>query len=269
LRAARHDPPHRRAGLRYAAGVSVCMVVWLLVLLIDWPLWAFVLAAALELTVPMFAEKASRTPWHAHHIAERYGLFTLIVLGESILAATVAFQHAIDDREASATLYLTAAGGLVIVFSMWWLYFAKPAQWFLTSLRAAFVWGYGHYFVWASAAAMGAGIAVSVDRATHHTSVSSAYAGASVTIPVALYLVTLWYLQVRPNAPGLMHTMLHLFAAVLVLAATFAPRPVIATAVIVAALVATLVCLSARLAGSTFVPRAGPGTAEGGRDAVR
>jgi low temperature requirement protein LtrA len=189
----------------------------------------------------MFAEKASHTPWHAHHIAERYGLFTLIVLGESILAATVAFQHAIDDREASAALYLTAAGGLVVVFSMWWLYFAKPAQWFLTSTRVAFVWGYGHYLVWASAAAVGAGLAVNVDRATHHTSVSSAYAGAAVTIPVAVYVVTLWFLQVRPNAPGRMHTMLHLFAAVLVLAATFVPRPVIATAVIVSALIATMV----------------------------
>jgi low temperature requirement protein LtrA len=246
LRAARHDPAHRRAALRYAAGVSLCMVVWFGVLLVGWPVWAFVVGAALELAVPVFAERSSHTPWHAHHIAERYGLFTLIVLGESILAATVAFQHAIDDREASVTLYLVAAAGLVIVFSMWWLYFSKPAQWFLTSLRVAFVWGYGHYFLWAAAAAVGAGLAVSVDRATHHTSVSSAYAGAAVTIPVAVYLVTLWYLQVRPNAPGRMPTVLHLFAAALVLAATFTPRPVIPTAVILALLVATFVWLHTR-----------------------
>ena len=40
--------------------------------------------------MPVWAERAGPTTWHPHHIAERYGLFTLIVLGESILAG--------DDR---------------------------------------------------------------------------------------------------------------------------------------------------------------------------
>ena len=248
LRAAHHNLEHRRTALRYATGISLCTVLWLLILLIGWPVWAFLLGAAAELSVPMYAERPSQTSWHPHHNAERYGLFTLIVLGESVLAATVAFQHAIDERHTNVTLYLTAAAGLVTVFAMWWLYFAKPAQWFLTSLRVAFVWGYGHYLVFASAAAVGAGIAVNVDRATHHTSVSTAYAGAAVTIPVAVYLVTLWYLQVRPNTAGRIPMVLHLIAAALVLAATFVPRPVVATAVIVAALVATMVWRHARAA---------------------
>ena len=251
LRAARHDVAHRTTALRYAAGISLLMVMWLIVLLIGWPAWAFVVGAGLELTVPMVAERSNRTTWHAHHIAERYGLFTLIVLGESVLAATVAFQHAIDERDPEVMLYVTAAAGVVLVFSMWWLYFSKPAQWFLTSMKIAFVWGYGHYFVWGAAAAVGAGLAVNVDRATHHTSVSSAYAGASVTIPVAVYLVTLWYLQVRPNAPGRMPTVLHLVAAALVLASTFTSRPVIPTAVIVAALVATNVWIHSRAVHTT------------------
>ena len=110
--------------------------------------------------------------------------------------------------------------------------------------------------MFASAAAAGAGIAVNVDRATHHTSVSAAYAGAAVTIPVAVYLLTLWFLQVRPNAPGRMPTALHLIAAVLVLAATFVPRPVVATAVIVGALVATMVWLHARTARTARAARA-------------
>jgi low temperature requirement protein LtrA len=246
LRAARHDPPRRATALWYATGITACLAVWGLVLLAGWPVWAFVAAGALELAVPMLAERAANTSWHPRHIAERYGLFTLIVLGESVLAAAVAFQHAIDERDPNVTLYVTAAAGLVTVFAMWWLYFAKPAQWFLTSSRVAFVWGYGHYLVFASAAAVGAGIAVNVDRATHHTSVSSAYAGAAVTIPVAVYVVTLWYLQVRPHALGRVPTVLHLVAAAAVLAVTFLPRPVVATAVIVTALVASMVWRGAR-----------------------
>ena len=52
------------------------------------PAWVLRAGVAGELAVPLWAERAARTPWHPHHIAERYGLFTLIVLGESILAAT-------------------------------------------------------------------------------------------------------------------------------------------------------------------------------------
>jgi hypothetical protein len=55
-----------------------------------------------ELLVPLWAERASPTNWHPHHIAERYGLFTLIVLGESVLAATIAIQSALDRARGEA-----------------------------------------------------------------------------------------------------------------------------------------------------------------------
>lgn len=56
-----------------------------------------------------------------------------------------------------------AASGLVIVFAFWWLYFDESVHRRLVDNRHAFVWGYGHYFVFAAAAAIGAGIAVIVD----------------------------------------------------------------------------------------------------------
>ncbi|MET9089155.1 low temperature requirement protein A [Streptomyces sp. NPDC004237] len=58
--------------------------------------WVFVLLAAAELAVPVIAERSGSTPWHPGHIAERYGLFTLIVLGETVVAATLAVQRAVD-----------------------------------------------------------------------------------------------------------------------------------------------------------------------------
>ena len=128
-----------------------------------WPVWGFIVMGIAELAVPIWAEHGSPTPWHPEHIAERYGLFTLIVLGESILSASVAFQVGIDEHSGDATLYLTAVGALLTVFAMWWIYFAKPAGEALVSNRVGFLWGYGHYFVFASAAAVGAGIAVVVD----------------------------------------------------------------------------------------------------------
>ena len=44
------------------------------------------------------------TNWHPHHIAERYGLFTIIVLGECVLAGATAVQATIDEDGASAEL---------------------------------------------------------------------------------------------------------------------------------------------------------------------
>ena len=104
--------------------------------------------------MPLWAERvrhdAAGIP---HHIAERYGLFTIIVLGECVLAATVAVQAALDAADGVAPrCSASAAAGLVLVFALWWLYFLEPAGDGLRSAGAtAFVWGYGHYVVFAAA----------------------------------------------------------------------------------------------------------------------
>ena len=158
--------------------------------------------AILELVVPVWAEGAKATTWHPHHIAERYGLFTLIVLGESILAATMAVQSALSAGEAVGVLLPISGGGLLIVCAMWWMYFDRPVHDLLTSLPKAIVWGYGHYFVFAAAAAVGAGLAVAVDFATGHAKVSAAGAGLAVAVPVAVFLMCLWSLHHRPAYRG-------------------------------------------------------------------
>ncbi|MFC9913163.1 low temperature requirement protein A [Streptomyces sp. NPDC127197] len=61
------------------------------------------------------------------HIAERYGLFTLIVLGEAVAAATVAVRNTLDAQAHFAgPLCAVAAGGLLMCFALWWPYFAAP-----------------------------------------------------------------------------------------------------------------------------------------------
>ena len=49
----------------------------------------FVALVAMELSVPLWAERKRPTSWHPHHIAERHGLFAIILLGESVLAASI------------------------------------------------------------------------------------------------------------------------------------------------------------------------------------
>jgi low temperature requirement protein LtrA len=200
LRAAASDPARRKTGRRYAAGITVLQLAWIAALFVP-GIWitAFLTLATFELALPVWAEGVAPTTWHPHHIAERYGLLTLIVLGESILAATIAVQSALSSGEALSALVPLIIGGLLIVYSMWWMYFDRPVHDLLTSLRKAILWGYGHYLVFASAAAVGAGLAVSVDDATHHAKIASVAAGAAVAVPVAVFLMCLWFLHDRPE----------------------------------------------------------------------
>jgi low temperature requirement protein LtrA len=167
------------------------------------------------------------------------GLFTLIVLGESVLASTLAIQLALAEDAALADLATTAAGGLLTVFGMWWLYFSKESHELLTSLRAGIVWGYGHYLIFAAAAAVGAGLAVNVDFLTSHAEVGARAAAAAFTVPVALFLTAVWALQVRPHHQVGRSSAVVPAAAVLVLASTFTSEPVLVTGLLVAAMIAT------------------------------
>ncbi|MPY91359.1 MAG: low temperature requirement protein A [Luteitalea sp.] len=241
LRAARTDAARRSTALRYAAGITVVQVGWVLRLDLpsEWLLTGFLMLAAAELLVPVLAERGAPTTWHAHHIAERYGLFTIIVLGESVLATAVAIQSA-SEAGYSRDLLSLGGGGAVIVFSMWWLYFDEPAHQVLTSLRVAFRWGYGHYLIFASAAAVGAGLAVAIDYDTGKAHLPAVPAGYAIALPVAVYLVTVWTMHIRPRGRRMVVAAYPVIAA-LVLVTPFGPHPIHVIALLLAALVATTV----------------------------
>ena len=57
----------------------------------------------------MWAESTRRTSWRPHHIAERYGLFTLLLLGESLLASANAIIDALGEGEHVPELVTLAA----------------------------------------------------------------------------------------------------------------------------------------------------------------
>ena len=194
VRAGLQHPQGRATAFRYAAGISLVQVLWLgsLALPEQGPWWLFPLIAVVDLSVPLWAERAGTTAWHPHHIAERYGLFTIIVLGESVLAATTGVQRALDGGGLSAALVAISITGLVLLFMLWWLYFSQPAGEGLSGHRErSFIWGYGHFGIFASLAALGAGLEVAVESAGQHLDVSVTMIVIAIAIPVALFLVLL------------------------------------------------------------------------------
>ncbi|MEV4613940.1 low temperature requirement protein A [Kitasatospora sp. NPDC049258] len=249
LRAARGESGGARVmALRYAAGITVCQVGWALMLLVPASTRPYVvpIGIALELSVPVFAERHTQSTWHPHHIAERYGLFTLIVLGETVSAATVAIQSALDEHEALGELLPIAGGGILLCFAAWWIYFARPIHEHLRSNRQAFLWGYGHYLVLGSAAAIGAGLEVAVEYAVGQAHISAEAATAAVTVPAAVYLLTVWLLHSRHTKQGVGQAVLPLAAAA-VLGCTFAGQAgVLLAGLVAAATVAVGLVLYAR-----------------------
>jgi low temperature requirement protein LtrA len=248
LRVARSDPDHRKTALRYVIGVVCCQIGWVLMLLAPHqalaPVVIFLILA--ELSVPMWAESAGNIPWHPRHIAERYGLFTIIVLGESILAATVAIQTALDEGAVLSDLLAMIVGGVLIVFSMWWLYFAKDAHEVLVDNRVGFRFGYGHYLIFGAGAAVGAGLAIQVDQITGDSHVSDRTAAAFVTVPVVLYFAGVWFAHLALHDKARGHGRGFVVASVLILLATLTPEPVLVTGLVCAALVALSETIHAR-----------------------
>jgi low temperature requirement protein LtrA len=239
LRAARSDPEHRPTVLRYAIGIGLVQVAWVLMLLLPTQLQipAFIVGALVELLIPVWAELATPIPWHPHHIRERFGLFTILVLGESILSTSMAIQVVIDEGALNGTLFASIFGGLLIVYSMWWLYFYQPADHLVISLRQTFIWAYTHSLIFGATAAVGAGLAVVIDQLTHHAEISAVGAGMAVAVPISIYVLSLWVIHEHPRDDNLIDKLLHPLIVILILLTPFTGQAVILTGILLVILV--------------------------------
>ncbi|MDT0156148.1 low temperature requirement protein A [Microbacterium sp. ARD32] len=242
LRASRSDPALRRTARTYAIGIGVVQVLWVGFLLLPDAvrLPAFIVLMLAELSVPVIAERRASTPWHPHHITERYSLFTLIVLGESLLASATAIIGAREEVEPIGPLIWIAAVTLVSAAAMWWIYFWPPHHRAITTLSRSLAYGYAHYFVFAAAAAFSAGVEVQIDELTDHTELGFVRASFTTSVPIAIFLLGIWIVAIRENADRVVNTAVPLGAA-LVLVDAVLPVPVTLTAVVLVAIVVVLV----------------------------
>ncbi len=249
LRAAAADPPGRPAALRYAVGITVVQVGWVARLALPHPgdYIGFAVLVAAELAVPAWAESGGRqTSWHPSHIAERYGLFTIIVLGEVLLATLAGIRTSVTEHGLSTSLLVVVIGGLILVFGMWWIYFAGPGP-RLPSLRAALTWGYGHYVVFASVAALGAGLEVTVEAVEHRGHLTETATAWTVAVPVALYLLVLGPLHRLVRSGAVAHLALVVAGPVVVLALAALAGPLTLEGAVLGMGVALALSLTANL----------------------
>jgi low temperature requirement protein LtrA len=148
---ARQVPDARALATRYLAGHGIAALLWLASALVPAPgrFWIWGLAFALDLGTPWLAVPHTvAAPPDAAHLPERFGLFTLILLGESV----VAVMRGMESQEGwPPGAAIAAFLGMGIAFVIWWWYFdgaagasEQPVRTRREALRFH-LWTYAHF----------------------------------------------------------------------------------------------------------------------------
>ncbi|MBD2678582.1 MULTISPECIES: low temperature requirement protein A [Nostoc] len=163
VRAGIHIPSARPLTTRYAIGFAIAALLWLISAFIPIP-WRFALwtlGIIIDFATPLTGRKfqLGLLP-HASHLPERFGLFTIIVLGEAIIAVV----NGVSEQKWNTLTVISAVFGLVIAFSWWWVYFdnlgGKPIEIARTDGKVGVVnlWLYTHLPLVIGIAAAGVGV---------------------------------------------------------------------------------------------------------------
>jgi low temperature requirement protein LtrA len=158
---------------RYIIGFSIAAIIWLVsafvpITEIRFALW--VIGLIIDFATPISTSKlTSKFTPHISHLPERMGLFTLIVLGESIVGIVNGMTEQIWDVYS----VIEASLGLCISFSLWWLYFDSTGRLPIQILREKgrislyLIWLYTHFPLVVAITAVGVGIRRLVSSEQH------------------------------------------------------------------------------------------------------
>jgi low temperature requirement protein LtrA len=166
LRAYRHVPEARPLIARYTGGYSLGIGLWIVSLAVEPParyvLWG--VALAWEYALPWFARRLfAAIPVHASHIPERFALFTIVVLGESVFAVSLG----VAGRDWAMSAAIIAVLGFVAAAAIWWTYFGPALELSVDPVPGSvLVFAYAHIPLLAALTAVGAGIALAIEQSS-------------------------------------------------------------------------------------------------------
>lgn len=155
-----HDPQARPLTNRYGVGFSVSILLFVASTFVPPParfiFWGIGLLFDLVTPLTTLGVQRQLPRLTTSHLPERFGLFVIIVLGESVVGVV----QGVAERESLTWLSTLPAGlGMVLAFGMWWLYFdfiarrrAKQGVWWFS------FWTYLHLPFVMATTAIGAGV---------------------------------------------------------------------------------------------------------------
>lgn len=190
----------RLAARRIAGWIILNQVGWVAIAVLPVPpVPALLLAAVLfaaEIGVPYLLERqAGGTPWHPHHLAERYALLTIIALGEIVVgtAETVRALHAAHGWTPEVMLVLLA--GVSLTMGLWWVYFSVPFGDILHRHRdRLFRFSYPHMLLYFSIAGVGAGLHAAAYQIEGESKLGAPGTIVAIALPTAAFIVLVFIL---------------------------------------------------------------------------
>jgi len=179
----------------YASLYAVQALLWMAGVALPggerWACWA--LALALDLVSPwLVARHTAAVPPHPEHLPERFGLFTIILLGEGMASAV----HALDHGERiHASGVVAAVVGTVLSFVLWLAYFDRVKGHGERQVadaaagRRMRLWAYGHVPLYMGIASLAAGTVALASPGALTPQSASIYVGGLLLAGVGLPLL--------------------------------------------------------------------------------
>jgi low temperature requirement protein LtrA len=159
-RGGRHDRLFRPVAKRFVLGFSISVGLFYLSVFMPIPVrfWLWGAGLLLDFLTPLLTlkQQAVLPRLSTSKLPERYGLFMIIVLGESVMGVVAGLA---DQEEFSLLIAIAAILGIAIAFGLWWIYFdfvgRRPPK---PDTVSALLWGYLHLPLAIAITATGAGV---------------------------------------------------------------------------------------------------------------
>lgn len=122
LRTGRRIPAASKFANGLARGFLISTILWLLSAIVPTPIrfmiWALAIAVDMSTAILVQRKHVQLTP-NIFHLPERMGLFTLIVIGETVFGLVAS----LSEHEWDVESIISIGAGLTISFTLWWMYF--------------------------------------------------------------------------------------------------------------------------------------------------
>ncbi len=186
-------PEFRPLTVRLVVGFGLGTLIWLGSVFVPPPirfyLWG--LSWLIEFITPWTNRKKLQVaPIHNIHLPERFGLFVIIVLGESILRVTKAVS-AIELWQFFTSV--NAISGFILVVLIWWIYFDYIDRFITGKLEGTgLLYTYLHFFIYLGIVVLAVGIEYSI---LSHISTLANLANFLILTGVTLFILPLGIIQ--------------------------------------------------------------------------
>ncbi len=209
VRGGYHDRRFLPTAKRFGSGFATSIACFFLSIFVPPPqrfvLWGIGLLIDISTPLSAYRQQALLPKFSSSKLPERFGLFLIIVLGESVVAV-------VQGLAAKPELSILAAGtgilGMAMAFGMWWIYFdfvaRRPPK---PGVGWSYAWGYLHMPLVMSVTATGAGILNTItneqDVLLEPVRMLIAFSVGFSLIAIALLEKTLRREADEPTHPGL------------------------------------------------------------------